>query len=316
LFDVSANGFSFAPIAQHGAVARPAPAAPCHHNGVILEEIRDDDVRWIDDRRNSLVRRGQELVVWAALDAGNYRYIVRYGFADDGSVRARVGATAANLHHRRPDRDPSQNVEARDDIHVHMAGWRIELNLGRPEANNVALVERRPCSAPEVSCAVGRGAVLQRRPFEREGGVRWSPEAFSMLAIENGEPPTPRRPMARQGYTLIPRSAGAVRSSRPFGDNDFWVTRRDPDATGAGGCPQRIAPEWTYVDLPTFGACPQALSGQAAVIWHQSAAYHWPRGEDYGPEGQDRTAGVATTAWSGFDLVPRDVVVGTPLFDR
>lgn len=309
LFDISANNFSFVPIAEGTSVAAAAPTPPCHHRQIVLEEVRDDDVRWVDDRRASQIGRGHELVLWATLDGGNYRYVVRYGFADDGSIRARVGATASNLHHRRRDRDPRAEVVAEDDIHVHMAGWRLEMHLGDPAANRVTLLERRACSDPGAACGTERGAVLERRTFLNEGSAVWRPERFGMIVIENGA--GERRP----GYTMVPRSAGVVRSARPFSQSDFWVSRRDPQALLAG-CARRIPPEWVFIDLPTWQSCPQTLVGHAAVLWHQSAAYHWPRGEDFGAGSDHRDLGVATTAWSGFDLIPRDILPGTPLLRR
>jgi Cu2+-containing amine oxidase len=63
------------------------------------------------------VRRGEELILWGAIDAANYRYIQEYTFRDDGMVIGRMGATGQNLPY-------SELI-----THVHNAIWRIDVDL-------------------------------------------------------------------------------------------------------------------------------------------------------------------------------------------
>ena len=49
---------------------------------------------WIDPSLGT--RRGQKLLLWGVLDAANYRYIIEYGFQDDGVITFRVGSTGRN----------------------------------------------------------------------------------------------------------------------------------------------------------------------------------------------------------------------------
>jgi Cu2+-containing amine oxidase len=64
-----------------------------------------------------VVRRGEELVLWGAIDADNYRYIQEYTLRDDGVVMGRMGATGQNL--------PGAELFT----HVHNAIWRIDIDL-------------------------------------------------------------------------------------------------------------------------------------------------------------------------------------------
>ena len=61
----------------------------------VVQEFRDRGVVWKDYAHG--VRRGKELVLWGALEAGNYMYIMSYAFHDDGTISFRVGATGQNL---------------------------------------------------------------------------------------------------------------------------------------------------------------------------------------------------------------------------
>ena len=65
----------------------------------VVKEIRDRGIAWKDYAHG--VRRGKELVLWAALEAGNYMYMLSYSFHDDGTIAFRVGATGQNLPGRR-----------------------------------------------------------------------------------------------------------------------------------------------------------------------------------------------------------------------
>jgi hypothetical protein len=49
----------------------------------VCKEVHDRGLMWKDF---SGVRRGEELVLWGAIDADNYRYIQRYVFRDDGTI--------------------------------------------------------------------------------------------------------------------------------------------------------------------------------------------------------------------------------------
>jgi len=62
--------------------------------GNVCKQVHDRGLLW---KNWSQVRRGEEAVLWAALGAANYNYIIEWTFRDDGVVLGRVGATAANL---------------------------------------------------------------------------------------------------------------------------------------------------------------------------------------------------------------------------
>ena len=108
------SGFNFQ---LTGVTAADCPAAL---GGAVLSprvcrEIRDRGLLWKD---STGVRRGEEIVLWGAINAANYRYIQEYAFRDDGTITARAGATAQNL--------PGRELEP----HTHNAIWRVDIDLG------------------------------------------------------------------------------------------------------------------------------------------------------------------------------------------
>jgi hypothetical protein len=76
------SGFNFV---LTGVTAADCPAtvggAPISPH--VCKEVHDRGLMWKDFGG---VRRGEELVLWGAIDAANYRYIQEYTFRDDGVI--------------------------------------------------------------------------------------------------------------------------------------------------------------------------------------------------------------------------------------
>jgi hypothetical protein len=190
---------------------------PQLHDEYVISEVADDHVRWMDNRRRDMVRRGQALHLWATLNSGNYRYVLRYSFADDGSIGVRAGGTAENFFDLGP-------VGSGDHAtHIHMAAWRMEFDLGNPDTNKLEMIERR--------IDANRQPFTDKRPFNKghEGGEVWDPLKFSALKISSGQTQNRHQPPRNIAYILRPLRTGTVRTAFPFTQNDFWVTRLRPD---------------------------------------------------------------------------------------
>src|SRR5437016_10696051 len=110
-YDLSFYNFKLTGVtaADCPASAGGAPISP--H---VCKEVHDRGLMWKDWTG---VRRGEEMVLWGAIAAGNYQYIQEYTFRDDGAIIGRLGATAQNL--------PSQELEP----HTHNALWRLDIDL-------------------------------------------------------------------------------------------------------------------------------------------------------------------------------------------
>lgn len=269
-------------------------------DGYVIGEVVDDGVRFMDGRQGDKVRRGQTLWLWATLSASNYRYVLKYGFSDDGTISVRVGGTAENLY---DDDDPPANRP----VHLHMAAWRIEFDLGAAEMNMINIVERHQ----DLSSG---GATFTTRAFNKgvEGGEKWNPESFTAIEVMSEQTLNRHVPPRHIGYKLMPMRMGSTRTTQPYTNFDYWVTRRMPDS------PKRkaSAPELTFIDVPDNVKAPEPITHKAAVLWYSSAVNHMPRTEDFGANGYSRRDGVAIAMWTGFDLMPHDLWDKTPFLQR
>ena len=246
----------------------------------VAKEIRDMGILWKDDRK---VHRGQALVLWAAIDAANYNYVMEYVFRDDGRIEFSVGATARNL--------PGREYRA----HTHDGLWRIDMDLAGSDHDRV-LVSRR--LGDMVDPAVSN--VLD--PFNGgvEGVIDFVPEEYTVLRIEDTV-----RTNARGNniaYDLIPMRRGSSRHQEDWSHGDFWVTPYHAD--------ERI-----YPDLPDYIADGESIDDTDVVVWHVTPVHHLPRDEDgeFQPDGTWR--GSALLMRTGAMLKPRDLFDRTPFFD-
>lgn len=255
----------------------PATAADAGCCGVVLDgfvikEVRDRGVLWKDDMQ---VRRGEELVLWATLDAANYNYIMQYSFRDDGSIGFRVAGTAANL--------PSLPWEP----HMHDALWRVDVDLnGFP--NDSALHVRH--------IEMGLVGIDQALGLAGETWLDWNDLQFTHVRVQDT--------VAKNGhgqpisYDMIPFRAGTARHQETFSHHDFWITRYR-------------GTELNYSQLPNY-LNGESVTNTDVVLWHISPVHHHPRRED-GEMVGNVWQGVALAMWTGFDLRPRNLFDRTPL---
>jgi hypothetical protein len=267
----------------HGKLLSSQPgAAPT----VVLER-RDEGIAYKDETG---VRRGESLVLWAALDAGNYRYLMEYTFRDDGLVRFRLGSTGHNVS------------GGEWESHMHNAWWRIDVNLGGADHNSVELIEH---IEPDPKGNKAQALTL-RSPFNdgKEGFADFHAEKFTTLRISNTvKKNAQNKPWA---YDLIPYRMG---NSRHFASDkekcslhDFWVTKNRPG-------------QMKYYDLPKYIAKAENITDTDVVIWYSAAGHHEPRSEDGEmPAGAQKIIGATSVMWTTFELRPRDFWDRTPLY--
>ena len=134
-YDLSGYNFKLASVS---AADCPASAGGTPVSSRVCKEVRDRGLMWKD---GASVRRGEELVLWGAIDAANYRYIQEYTFRDDGMIIGRMGATGQNL--------PGAQFET----HVHNAIWRLDIDLDGV-TNNAALIRHAENVANPAGSAV------------------------------------------------------------------------------------------------------------------------------------------------------------------
>ena len=94
----------------------------------MCKEVHDRGLAWTNYNQ---VRRGEEVVVWGGIGAGNYNYIIEWTFRDDGVVLGRVGATATNY--------PPKPLET----HMHGIFWRLDIDLNGLTGDSVGVFNHK-----------------------------------------------------------------------------------------------------------------------------------------------------------------------------
>lgn len=283
-------------------------------SNTVHKEIHDDGVRWMSaetsgfNRIADRVRRGQKMLLWATYYGANYRYMIEYGFADDGTITCRIGPTGRNIFNRQKDLG---------DTHMHIGCWRFEPDLGDPvkkvggPKDNEVLIARRVIDEEKEKFA------QVTKPFNKngngeacEGSARWVPEEFTTLRVaskvrknSHGYPIAYDVVSQRLGGVgRLQREGGTDDADMDFINQDFWVTRTESGFTD-------------YLDVPRYARGRRPLTGSPTTIWLCTPALHVARTEDFGIEaGTNSYRGVAITTWAGFVLKPRDLFDGTPLY--
>jgi Cu2+-containing amine oxidase len=281
IYDIGAQGnYSLLRHTEEDA----GPNGQLLHGGLIVKEIRDTGILW---KYYKQVRRGQDLVLWSTMAAGNYNYLMEYSFRGDGTITCRLGSTGKNL----------PNLETTG--HMHHGCWRIDVDLDDPDHNTVYLIKRQETKGQQKATdvvALFNGGV--------EGGAVWDAHEFTRLRVQSRKKNGQGKFMS---YELLPLRPGTPRhwgQEEGFTRFDFWVT------------PFRLA-EQHYVSLPRFVAQKRKITDTNVVLWYMSPAYHLPRDEDglfVNPNGRVSVRGVAMTTWCGFELRPRNVFDKSPLY--
>jgi hypothetical protein len=265
-------GFPPTPVATKDC---PASQGGTVLTGNVCKQVHDRGLSW---KADSAVYRGEELVLWSALAAANYNYVVEWTFRDDGIIMGRVGATSHNL--------PGAELET----HVHNPIWRLDVDLNGWPNDSVAL---------GTHTETGLSATDTEPLIANEKGALWNPRNFNSLDV------TDKLLVNGKGhqsmYQLIPLPTGGLaQHQEPFTIKDFWVTLYNPT-------------EMSAKDLVSYITPPQPVSNADVVLWYRGSVHHHPRDED-GEFIRNGWHGVALIMWTGFMFKPHDLFDRTPFY--
>ena len=205
----------------------------------ICSEVLDRELAWRDPDFD-LGRRGEKLALWSVLNAGNYDYVMHYGFWDDGTIEVRAGATGRKIG------GPDDT-----DGHTHVFAWRIDLDVAGPGGDTV-----------HIDNVTYSGKAVKEKPqlVTSEGGFAWSPENFTHVEVEDGTSVNGRG--RERAYSLAPAREGLPKFKESWTRYPIWVTR----SHGA-------AEELRAVDLPSY-VDKESVAGQDVVLWYIDAHHH------------------------------------------
>jgi primary-amine oxidase len=236
---------------------------------------------------------GQEVTYWISSQIGNYNYITRWTFRDDGSVSPELGFTG-RLQKRETEPAYARfgsrlNPQGASDPlfginHMHNVYWRLDLDIAGPgnDAVNTITQVRHTGSSPEpgVDCTVAGTCHINRH-------TRLGTEVVERLApfktwhqIDRG---TSNEEGRRIGYEIIPEGNQLWTGPRsePWAAGELYVTRfnncemlavRNREA-GDPSC-SNSAP---HVRAMVNG---QAVDGANIVLWYKAHFQHVVRDED------------------------------------
>jgi Cu2+-containing amine oxidase len=286
---------------------------------LVCQEVEDRGIAW--KRFNHItgvqtVKRGEELALWSSVQTGNYNYIIRWAFWDDGTIHPQVGLTGELQF---PATDHSHNVY-----------WRFDVDLDGSVNDRVESFHHAQRPAPDLTMADDFWT-----PFTVEGASDWDPRTIpGAIPI----PPTPDtgqswRVMDKAlknvkekniSYELIPNQEVLIRGApgtsqcggctpeENFTNHDVWVTsgafprylcelfpaNNRPWLTGCSGYPNE--------DIKEFITTPDAegVDGQDVILWYALHVHHRTRAED-----ENRMM----IHWAGPILQPRDFFDKNPL---
>jgi primary-amine oxidase len=254
---------------------------------LVVQEIRDRGIMWMD-AGSKPSRRGQALVLWGAISAANYRYIVEYSFHDDGAVACRVGSTGHNYG--------SREFEG----HMHTGLWRVDVNLGGPDNNTVQVMEHIE-PLPDSK----HKAKTEHHLFNegKEGFEDFDCNKFTMLNVMNTQMKNARQQPVSYDV-VIPRMGNARHHGGSHEDctlHDFWVTKNRQN-------------EMRYVKVPKYVAKAENIVDTDVVLWLSTSCHHEPRSEDGEINEEDHFRGATPVGWSGFELRPRNLWDRSPFY--
>jgi Cu2+-containing amine oxidase len=272
------SGFNFV-LAGVSADDCPASVGGTLLSPRVCKEVRDRGLLWKDWAG---VKRGQELVIWGAIDAGNYRYIQEYTFRDDGVIIGRMGATGQNL--------PGRELET----HVHNAIWRIDIDLDGA-TNSAARVQHSENLVDPNGAAADKTSMITTAT-----GFTWSPRAHDAIEITN---PSFKNAQGHvSSYHLVPlvTGGGLTQHKEKFTQNEFWVTPYN-------------SMQFAAKDLPSYLTASPSVANGDLVVWYKGSLHHHPRDED-GVYVQNTWMGTALVMWTGFMLMPHNLLDCAPLY--
>jgi primary-amine oxidase len=284
---------------------------------------RDGDLLWkhasVLAEEND-ARRGRELVLAYTATVGNYDYVFRWIFRQDGAIEHQVQMTGvmavrgvaddtAGAHAHTPG---GHRVQRRLVAvhHQHFFNYRLDLDVdGR--TNRVVEMNTRALPRGREN-RHGNAFVMEETVLERERGARrhLSLETSRAWKVEN---PGIRTALGHHpGFALIPATnavpyahpSSSVRRRAGFLDAHLWVTPYAPLEMSAAGSYVNQSrggdglPAWTRSDRP--------LAGRDVVLWYTLGTTHLPRPEEWP---------VMPVVTLGFRLVPFGFFDRNPALD-
>ncbi len=233
----------FHDLTEFGFELQPLTSVECPATRLggdkLCREVRDRGLAWRDPF-GGIARRGETLVLWSVLNAGNYDYVMQYEFSDDGTIDVRAAATG-------------QKLEGPDDTagHMHNFAWRVNLDVAGPGGDTVDVMTTK----------VGSSSVKEsEKSVTTESGIKWDARTFTHVEVTDATRVNGRG--RATGYTLSPIREGLARFREPWTKYPIWVTANHGPAA-----------ELRAFDLPSY-LDREPVAASDVVLWYFDSHSH------------------------------------------
>lgn len=276
-------------------------------------ENEDGDYRW---KYHGSFATMHAVVVSMASQLGEYTYINRWVFREDGTIEPMVGLTGnlqlySNTASDAPQfgsnvglAPPQQPVIGLN--HMHNFYYRLDFDINGAGNDVVSRVSYAPFN-DTGACAGTACGKTTFTPITTEQAQTWnSANQVTWLIQDKG---TLNNQGRRVGYEVKPHYTGTWRGktdgSEAWAQHDVFVTRynscerfaaRNTSALTGCSSPAPAANVFTMVNG-------EATDGQDVVVWFVNRHHHVTRDEDEAP---------MPIEWTGFEISPRQFYDSNP----
>ena len=299
-----------------GVNAVPLAAAECagtrFDGNRICVQNADGGYAW---KMMSSFRTAQAVEIFMSSQLGNYNYINKWTFHDDGSIEPQVGLTgqlqeygdgAAYLPYGGQVNPAGAAVPHVGKSHMHNFYYRLDFDIGGSANDAVARLNFNPQigppGSPDSTCTIAgqcgfttqtQITTEQAQVFSTTGQTSWVVYDKALLNADG----------RNIGYEILPKITGLWRgmtsTSEPWSNAELWVTTFNnceryavenfaPHLDPACGAPA------ANVSAMLNGA---SVDGVDLVVWYVNRFQHVPR---------DENEVNMPIEWTGFSIEPRN----------
>jgi primary-amine oxidase len=245
---------------------------------------------------------GKMLVFWWASRLGDYDYVIRWRFRDDGMIMPDVGLTGRLNHTRTGAPTADGTVVGRNPdgqpvfapSHVHNFYYRLDFDVDGPENDVLEEFEHRQASPGRSFHATDGWTPVTREGARSLNGLTFRKWRVADRVLKNALGHA-------RSWEILPGGNGVFRGaeSEAITQGDLWVTRFKP----------REFPLSSVDPRPYKQAMPTYLNGESVegtdlVVWYSMHVHHIPRTEDWP---------AMPIEWVGFQMGPRDFLDASPV---
>lgn len=277
----------------------------------VCVEYDDHGYRW---KYSTNYAEMHSVAVFMASQLGNYTYVNRWVFHEDGTIEPQVGLTgllqlysynAADApHYGSSLKTEGQPVEIGIN-HMHNFYYRLDFDIGGAGNDLVQRMSYAPYSVG-AQCASNGCGRTSYTPLTTEAREVWSATGNTTWLIQDKvELNLDGR---RIGYEIKPHYSGLWRGktdgSETWAQHDLFVTRYNGcEKLAARNLTQYTGCSGTYAANVSAMVNGESTDGQDLVVWFVNRHHHVTRDEDqfYMP-----------IEWTGFHIQPRSLSHSNP----